>query len=78
MWIEVIEPLANFFQWKIIAKGGNNNPGRIGGLGNCPCQSEYTYVANQVIINAWPKSPRSRGLRGQPTRSGEGLVEMPR
>ncbi|MBI3998269.1 MAG: hypothetical protein HY355_04485 [Armatimonadetes bacterium] len=49
-----IEPLVNFPIWKVIGRGGNLNPGKIGGLGLCPCQMEYTVANNQVILAAWP------------------------
>jgi hypothetical protein len=63
---EEIEPLFGFGEWKEIAKGGNVNPGRFGGRGSCPCQSEYTVANNQVIINAWPNPAQVAACANNP------------
>jgi hypothetical protein len=49
-----IEPVLFPFEWTVVARGGDTRPGRTGGVGNCPCQSEYTVATDQSIINAWP------------------------
>ena len=48
---DLTEPLG---MWKIIDQGGNNQFGHTDGIGNCPCQSEWTCATAQTPVAAWP------------------------
>jgi hypothetical protein len=45
-----------FQRWQLVASGGNTNAGVTGGLGNCPCQKEYTVKTIQVVFPARPNA----------------------
>lgn len=74
---EEIEPLFDFLKWKVIAQGGNTNPGKFGGLGNCPCQKEYTVATNQVILNAWPNPAQVAACAANPPAPEAALWRCP-
>lgn len=74
---EEIEPFLWPVRWKVVAEGGNTNPGTFGGLGFCPCQSEYTVATNQIVINAWPNPAQVAACTANPPPPAPAEWECP-
>jgi len=52
--------------WVLVDKGGNNNDGDMNGLGECPCQHDYTIAYIQVRFPARPNAAQIAAITFNP------------
>jgi len=55
-----IEPILFFSDWEVIEEGGDNVPGEIGNLDDCPCQKEYTVNTVQTSTGNNPPTKKQK------------------
>jgi hypothetical protein len=53
-------------RWKVVKIGPGPHEGKMGGLGNCPCQSDYTVATIQTPFAAMPNAAQIAAATANP------------
>lgn len=64
--VDALQPFMKPLDWVMVKQGGNNQRGVTGGLGLCPCQSEYTANTRQTKHRQMPNQQQIQNCVNNP------------